>query len=334
MSFPIARRPSRPLLAAGLILSFLLAACGTTGKEELTTASASEKASPADLQVIPAGGLSAAATVPTAEEPVTYEGAEATFKEGKYAEARTKFERYVETKPENPWGHYMLGLAAWKSGDFDQAEQEFDRVVELDATHVKGYLNGARVLLDLGRGPEAMERVEHALRLDSTSLDARRIKARIQAQGGDVEGAKQTYREVLVQHPKDVWSMNNLGLLALDGADPEGALGPLARAVQLQPSSPVFQNNLGMALERAGHLVAATQAYGAATKADATYTKALKNFERLSAVKKATDVVEVDLPARAEQFRLEVEMWRDGSRPPVAAPGESTVPVSPIDPAT
>ena len=31
----------------------------------------------------------------------------------------------VESRPENAWGHYMLGLAAWRSGDLTGAERAF-----------------------------------------------------------------------------------------------------------------------------------------------------------------------------------------------------------------
>ena len=58
--------------------------------------------------------------------------------------------------------------------------------------------------------------------------------------------------------------MNNMGLLMIQQGRNEEALEPLARAVQLDSTVAVFQNNLGIALEHTGRFVLATQAYKAA----------------------------------------------------------------------
>jgi Flp pilus assembly protein TadD len=174
------------------------------------------------------------------------------------------------------------------------------------------------VLLDMNRAPEAMERLGKALVLDSVSSDGLRLKARAQAELKDVDGARATYMKALVLNDQDTWAMNNLGVLELNAGDVAGSVGPLARAVQLNPTAPIFQNNLGMALERSGHRVAALRAYEAAVKADSTYAKAVKNAQRLGAV--VTDTTANDgfsVRDAAEQFRLEVKTWKDGTVPSV-----------------
>jgi Flp pilus assembly protein TadD len=82
---------------------------------------------------------------------VSYEEADSAFRAGRYDEAARLFARYTEGKPENPFGHYMLGLSAWKSRDHTGAEAAFERALALDPDHVKSYLNLARVLLEVGR---------------------------------------------------------------------------------------------------------------------------------------------------------------------------------------
>ena len=51
---------------------------------------------------------------------------------------------------------------------------------------------------------------------------------------------------------QDVWAMNNLGYIYIQQGRSDAALPPLARAVEIRSNVPVFQNNLGMALERSG----------------------------------------------------------------------------------
>src|SRR5262249_53127684 len=259
---PRSHRP-HPNWISGLLGPALLA-CGKTAPPPSTI---TEQPSTEPPKVVPAGGLpptsASGPATPATPTVLSYDDAETLYRSGKFGEAKTAFETYVGTKPENPWGHYMLGLAAWKTGDFKTAERAFDRAIALDSTTVKSYLGSARVLLDLKREPEAIERINRAMTLDSTSTEALRLLAPATSQQGKTASAIAIYRTVLTRNDHDVWAMNNLGVLYLDQGQPESAIGPLGRAVELNGTAPVFHNNLGMALERTGHFLTAKQAYEA-----------------------------------------------------------------------
>ena len=321
MSRTTAPTQDRRLLAGLVLILLMLAACGD-GAPKSHGASSGGAGTPAIIPVS-TGGTSNVPITSTMGEPVNapvrYEDAEAAFRAGDYQQAKTMFEGYVTSKPENPFGYYMLGLAAWRSGDFAGAETAFDRSLALDSTSVKSWLNSARVLLDVDRDHEARERVRKALSLDSTSPDGLRLLARVQSRMGETDSAIATYRGVLVRDDHDVWAMNNLGVLYLDQGQSEAALPPLARAVQLKGTSPVFQNNLGIALERTGHIGAAKAAFEAALRADSTYAKASVSLERVSGlIVDSTDVVNLD--DLAQEFRLQVGVWRDNARVPEPVP--------------
>jgi tetratricopeptide (TPR) repeat protein len=258
----------------------------------------------------PAGDAGAGPSQPLT--PASYPEAEAAFQSGNYTEARRLFESYTTSRPENPWGHYMLGLSAWKSGDLESAEVAFNRAITLDSSHVKSFINSARVLLDLGRNHEALERGQQAVVLDPTSSDAIRVVARAYHSMGQADSAIESYRDALLLDDRDVWALNNLGVLYLDKGEPELALPPLARAVQLRGTAPVFQNNFGLALERTGHIAAAQLAFQAALQADSTYTRAAASLARVSAlVADSTDLV--DLDELAQLFRMQLGIWRDNA---------------------
>jgi len=309
------------------IVPFALAACGGDKAESGPIKSATitdthpvQPSGPPKGTVIPASNLEMGTPVvrPAVEVamPATYDNADAVFKSGHYPEAAEMFERYVASKPNNAFGFYMLGLSSWKAGDFDRAKEAFDKAIDINPTFAKSYFNEGRVLLDLKRAPEALEQIEKGLGFDSTSADGWRLKARAQAASGDMDGAMQTYHELLVRNDEDLWGLNNLGVLLLDTGDYEGALGPLARVVQLKPTAPLFQNNFGMALERSGYPVAALHHYEAAVRDDSGYTKAVNNAERLSGI--VTDSTlqdEVSVQDLAEAFRLKVKMWRETVTP-------------------
>lgn len=292
------------MLAVALVLT---AACD--GEEKSAPVSTGEPTI-VPVAATESSGESAGAIRPD-YSTVTYETAESTYLARRYDEAVPMFVAYTERKPENPWGHYMLGLSAWKAGDLDRARSALERSLELDPTHVKTLVNLGRVLLEQDRAGEAKERVQAALALDSTSAEIHRMLGRVHTALGAPDEAIGAYRTALTHDPADAWAMNNLALIFIQQSRFEEALGPLARAVQLRPGAPVFQNNLGIALERTGHIETAREAYRAAIASDSTYRKAQASLVRLEGVEEDPAVLPVELSVLADGFEREVQRWRE-----------------------
>ncbi len=223
---------------------------------------------------------------------------------------RRLFRAYTETKPENPWGFYMVGMASWKSGDRAGAEEAFGRALELDSTHVKAHLNLSRVLLEDGRPSDAVPHIERAIALDSTSSEGYRLLGRAYDALGKTDSAVTAFKEALVRDDGDVWAMNNLAMVYIGEGQFEDALGPLARAAQLAPEVATFQNNLGIALEQTGHVTAAAQAFQAAIVADSTYGKAAASLARVQQLKEDPSIPPVDLTSLVGKFVLLIEQWK------------------------
>ncbi len=272
-----------------------------------TTTQPSSSASTASVDATPAS----APGTPSATGTVAYSDAEAAYQAGRYGEAARLFGAYTESKPENPWGFYMLGLSSWKSGDLAQADVAFGEALKLDPKHQKSLINSARVLLELGRTDEALDRIQASLALDSASAESWRVLGRTEEALGSPDVAIDAYRRAITLDDHDVWAMNNLGLIYIRQGRPAEALAPLARATQIKPGSPVFQNNLGQALEASGYPAAAGQAYQAALQADSTYRKAALALARVGGQPQDSTAENIDLAALAQGFQLSVEQWRD-----------------------
>jgi predicted Zn-dependent protease len=309
--------------AAAAMLPLALLACSDDGGR--TTRTDTIGASPSLAGDVPdpaTGSPEATATAREAIVEVSYRDAESVFESGDYGRAAELFSAYTDAEPDNVWGYYMLGLSAYRAGDLRRAELAFDRALERDPGHVKSLLNSGRVLLDLDRPHEALERVTLALSHDGASQDGLRLLARTHAALGQTDEAIRSYRQALVLDDRDVWAMNNLGLIYIETGRPFDALPPLARAVQLRPTAPVFQNNLGVALEQSGHAHQAMTAYAAALAHDSTYRKAGENLERVKLVIDSSIVNTADLAELAETFRLQVRMWAETERPDAVEPVE------------
>jgi len=233
---------------------------------------------------------------------MTYPEAEGLYQQGSYSEAFEAFRAYAASKPENAWGHYMLGLSAWKAGLPTDAEMALRAALRLDPDHLKVRVNLARVLLDLDRPREALAVVKRAVELHPQSGDAHRVLGRAYHNMGRSEEAIAAYQHAIARDSSDIWAMNNLGLVRMEEARYEDALPPLARATQLRGSVAAFQNNLGMALERTGHLNEAAAAYRAALQADSNYAQAATSLARVEALPVDTNATPIDLVALAGRF--------------------------------
>jgi tetratricopeptide (TPR) repeat protein len=222
---------------------------------------------------------------PVVKGPVSFHDGEAAYQAKNYGEATKLFEQYIARRPDNPWGHYMLGLSAWKSGDLVKSEQAFDAALRLDPAHMKSLVNLSRVLIEQKRYDDAIVKLTTAGEVDAESATVPRLLARAHSAKGDFDQAVDAYHRAIALDGSDAWSMNNLGMLYLEHGFVEDALAYLAKAVQMKENVAAFHNNLGMALEHQGRFIAAATAYKGALGADPGYKKAKQNLARVEAVK-------------------------------------------------
>ncbi len=249
---------------------------------------------------------------------VTYDEADGVFRDKRYGDATDLFLIYATDNPNNIWGHYMVGLAAWKAGVLPQAETSFKRALEIDSSHVKTLINLSRVLLDDGRPEDALDHVQRVIEIAPESVDGLRLLGRANDDLGNPDEAIEAYVRAITLDPEDAWSMNNLGLILIRQERFQEALRPLARAVEIRNDIPVFFNNLGIALERTDHGRGAADAYQRAVELDPVYEKAQQNLARAQNRDDDSTTQVADLTVLAEEFRREVEGWQE----PIAVTGE------------
>jgi tetratricopeptide (TPR) repeat protein len=321
------------LVMALLVSVYLLTGCDAPGQNRTSRgqrAAVATEPTSGPVQVMPVSREVSAAEnpAPLVTGPVTFEEADKAFRSKRYDEATELFTAYVEQKPENAWGHFMLGLSAWKANDDAKAETAFTEALARDPMHVKSIMGLSRVLIETGRAEEALEHLESAALFDSSS-QVFRLEGRALEELGRVDEAADAYLDAIAMNDTDVWALNNLGYLYIRVGRESAALGPLARAAELAPDIAVFQNNLGIALERAGFPGSAVEAYRAAVAADERQEKARINLERVEARGIDLDVT-VDLTQLAQQFIDEVVSWRRVAEVPIDPwQPDSTVPPDP-----
>jgi predicted Zn-dependent protease len=308
----LSRRLGDAAVIGALTLAYLLSGCGgSDGNQRGTKVAEAQPVPPPVTVTVAPGNLPEPAGTPeepAVTTPVSYEDAEAAFREREFDTAVTLFTSYVDDKPDNAWGHFMLGLSAWKAGDPATAESAFEAALERDPQHVKSLLGLSRVLIETGRPDEAMEEIALAAMIDS-SAQVFRLRGRAFDEMGRPDDAANAYLDAIARDDTDVWALNNLGYLYIRGGREDAAIGPLARAVEFAPDRAVFQNNLGVALERVGYAGSAIEAFRAALAADSTFEKARVNLDRVESRGVDLDVT-ADLPRLAQDFLDDVVAWR------------------------
>ncbi len=90
-------------------------------------------------------------TATKARGPVSFADGEAAYKAKNYSDAAKIFEDYTTQRPDNAWGHFMLGLSTWKAGDLVKSEKAFETALTIDPDHFKSLVNLSRVLIEQKR---------------------------------------------------------------------------------------------------------------------------------------------------------------------------------------
>jgi tetratricopeptide (TPR) repeat protein len=289
-------RPNRETVAVLLLVALAAVGCSKRDKPQV------KAATPDSAQTTPVAGPDDSLAVKDTDEegftadakpqfsgPVSFADGEAAYKAKKYLDATTLFERYTVEKPDNAWGHFMLGLSAWKGGDLPKSEKAFNAALSIDRDHLKSLVNLSRVLIEQKRFDDALDTLMRAGDIEPTSNEVQRLLGRAYHAQGRTDDAVEAYRQAIELDEKDVWSMNNLALLFLERKRADEAMPLLLKAVELRKDVAAFHNNLGMAFEHTRRFKEAAEAYNDALSADPGYEKAKQNLARVEAVKVNVD---------------------------------------------
>ncbi|MBI4052140.1 MAG: tetratricopeptide repeat protein [Elusimicrobia bacterium] len=211
------------------------------------------------------------------------------MQQGRYDEAVREFSRAVVTRPEEAWGHIMLGAAYYWSGQVDSAMKEY----------------------------------REAVRLDAQNSQAHQLLGIAYAWKGDVEMALQEFMEAKKISPDRADIQMDLGSVYESMGDVSQALRHFREAVRLDKSHPLYHFQLGLLYSRLGRDQDALEAFEAALKEFPQYEDALLEvgaaWERLGDLKKAIQyfrkAVRLKPKDGVARFRLGIVYLREGDFP-------------------
>ena len=203
---------------------------------------------------------------------------------GRPAEAVPVFQRALALDPQSAATALNLGTAYFELRDFAEAAVHFRRAMALSPKLAAAQTNLGAALLELGDATGALAAHEAALALDPRHAAALRNAGRtLLALNRPAEAARR-YAEVLAQAPREAEAHYNLGLALARAGELPRALPHFATALRLRPD-PAAYLAYARFLAEAGRIVEARAAIDAALKLRPDFPEALRERERLNALR-------------------------------------------------
>ena len=187
----------------------------------------------------------------------------------------------TDTRKDDPYAHYLFGLALWKSGQLDEAEGSLVRSTTMNEQSVRTWINLARVRLDRHEYDGALEAADRAIGIDGQSSDAMHQRGRALDGLNRGDEAVATLEQARGLAPDNGYIANTLGYLLLRRGKTGDAVAHLEAARDRLPGVAYVRNNLGVAYERTGDVHRAAEEFRAALQAGDSEGKASASLARI-----------------------------------------------------
>lgn len=154
----------------------------------------------------------------------------------------------IALQPQNPMGHYNLGVAYQTMGRHDKAEAAYRKSLALQPANPPAAANLGHVLLAQGRPQEAIEAFERALAAEPALVAAHDGIGLALKKLGEFAKAIERFQQTLQRAPQSAETHLNLGSTYLASGEPALAKECFERAIAARPDFAEAHYELGMLL--------------------------------------------------------------------------------------
>ncbi|HYE66481.1 MAG TPA: tetratricopeptide repeat protein [Pyrinomonadaceae bacterium] len=161
-------------------------------------------------------------------------------------------ERLHRMQPDEPGYIYALAIARLHNGEAARARELLNRYIELRPEDARGYYVLGATLYSIKQFPEARAALERSLRL-AHYADAEYYLGMIAQSEGDLAVAAQWLGRVLKSEPNHSSARAALGIIHLKQKNYEAARAELERAIALDPKDVTAHYQLGIVYARLGN---------------------------------------------------------------------------------
>jgi Flp pilus assembly protein TadD len=197
---------------------------------------------------------------------------------GALAEAR----RALYSTPADEETLAWLAHLALRLGRPTVAAEAFARLATLRPDDALPLVQQGRALLQLKDFQGAVAVGVEAVRRDAGNPEAHQVEGLGHLGRRELAAARASFERAVALQPGHGWALNNLGYTCLLASEDARALEVLEIAAAALPQAATVQNNLGVALERAGRAEEARAAYQRSMALSPRYVKARLNVARVA----------------------------------------------------
>ncbi len=166
--------------------------------------------------------------------------------QGKTQEARERVIKQLETVPNSPLLHNLVGQLWLNAKDPAQAEQSFKTAIEIDGSALAPYLNLAQLYYQTGKVDQSIIEYETILAKTPNAPAALMMLGIIHEGRKEYDKAKERYDQILKLNPRFAPAANNLAwLIAEQGGNLDVALSHAQTAREQRPEDPNIADTLG-----------------------------------------------------------------------------------------
>jgi Flp pilus assembly protein TadD/SAM-dependent methyltransferase len=174
------------------------------------------------------------------------------LKDGKTADAADIAIKYINTSPNDPDAHYILGKNEHERANFTLAKKHLNTAVEHRSNFLDAYLLLAEVCMELGQLSAAEEHSRRALESDDGSTDARVYLGRLTSRMGRLEEAAEYFSEAVHLSPTDRRARLGLAHVCDELGNYSAATETLTEFLSAFPDDAIALNERGILLAKIG----------------------------------------------------------------------------------
>jgi tetratricopeptide (TPR) repeat protein len=176
------------------------------------------------------------------------------------------WETAVAAAPDNPRGHYNLGVALQEQGRLDEAIRHYRQAVQLRTDYPDAHNNLGRALSSQDKWEEAIYHYRQALKVQPNYAIGHNNLGNALSELRRFDEAIRHYRRALEIAPGNALTHYNLGNVLLTQNRPDEAISHYRQALQIKPGYAEAHNNLGLALRTTGRVDEALESFRAAVR--------------------------------------------------------------------
>ena len=166
------------------------------------------------------------------------------FFSGQHQQAEETLKEALVQSDTHPEAHFFLGRIAALKGNLNQAQEEYQEALSIRQNYRAVRVALAEVYLRRERFSDARAELSQILDADPTHFESRLLQSRLEAGEGNLIAAESLLTALLQERPTDPVLHHQMGVYYQKLGLTHGAEKHLAKALQLDPESSLFLNEL------------------------------------------------------------------------------------------